>query len=293
MGKINYLFFGIFRLIACLPLRFFFFISPIIFFLFYYVIAYRKKVVFMNLRNAFPKKSEQEIKKIAKKFYWHLGDLIFEKIKLFHYNKNQLNKHFSLKNAGIFDEDYIHGRSVVLVSGHYNNWEMMLGIHNEIKHHRLALYHPLQNKFIDQVLFKNRSKTGTEPVSMQNYLRRLIECNNKKILTNSWFIADQSAPPESPFWTDFLNQDTPFFTGAEKIARNFNYPVYFMHMRKVRRGVYEAEFTKLFDQPKNEPEFAITEAIVRMLEKEIINEPQYWLWSHRRWKHKRHAANKS
>jgi Kdo2-lipid IVA lauroyltransferase/acyltransferase len=287
MRKVNYLFFGIFRLIACLPLQFFFFISPAVFFLLYYIIAYRKKVVYLNLRNAFPQKTELEIKKIAKKFYWHLCDLIFENIKLFHYNQKQLKKHLSLTNGHILDDDYKNGRNAILVSGHYNNWEMMLRHFDEIKHHNLAIYHPLQNKFIDKVLFDNRSKTGTEPVSMQNYLRRYIECNNNHILTISWFIADQTAPPESPFWTTFLNQDTPFFMGAEKLARKFNLPVYFMHMRKVKRGVYEAEFTRLFDQPKNEPEFAITEAIVRMLEKEIIDDPQYWLWSHRRWKHKR------
>lgn len=292
MGKFNIIFFWLFRLFACIPLRIFLFFSPITFFLLYHVFAYRKKVVYTNLINSFPEKNDKEISKIAKAFYWHLGDLIFENIKLFHYNQKQLEKHLSHKNSHILDDDYNNGRNVILVSGHYNNWEMMLRHFYEIKHHNLALYHPLENKFIDQIVFKNRSKTGTEPVPMQNYIRRLTECNNKNILTVSWFIADQTAPPESPFWTTFLNQDTPFFVGAEKISRRFNYPVYFMHMSKLKRGKYEVEFIKLFDQPKDEPEFAITEAIVRMLEKEIIDDPQYWLWSHRRWKHKR-PSNKN
>jgi Kdo2-lipid IVA lauroyltransferase/acyltransferase len=287
MGKLNYLFFWIFRLIACLPLYFFYMLSPILFVLLYYIFAYRKKVVFTNLHNAFPEKSDKEITKIAKAFYWHLGDLLFENIKLFHWKQKELENHLSIKNGHILDEDYKNGRNTILVSGHYNNWEMMLRHFPEIKHHNLALYHPLRNKFIDKVLFKNRGKTGTEPVAMQNYLRRLMECNKDKILTVSWFIADQTAPPESPFWTTFLNQDTPFFIGAEKIARKFNYPVYYMNMKKVRRGVYEAEFTRLFDQPKNEPEFAITREIVKMMEEEIKSAPEYWLWSHRRWKHKR------
>ena len=289
MGKLNHLFFWMFRLFACLPMHFFFFWSPITFSFLYYIFSYRKKVVFSNLRNAFPEKSDQEITKIAKLFYRHLGDLIFENVKLFHYNQKQLEKHMTLKNPHIFDDDYKNGRSVILVSGHYNNWEMMLPHFPEIKHRYVILYHPLQNKFIDEVLYKNRSRTGSDPVPMQNYLRRLIEYNNNKVLTISWFITDQTAPPESQFWTKFLNQDTPFFIGAEKTARKFNYPIYFMHIKKMKRGVYEAEFSQMSDQPKNEPEFAITEAIVKKMEQEIIDEPQFWLWSHRRWKHKKPA----
>jgi len=291
MGKLNYLFFWIFRLLACVPIYFFFLFSPLLIVLIYYVFSYRKKVVFTNLHNAFPEKSDKDITRIAKAFYWHLCDLLFENIKLFHYGQKQLDRHMFLRNAHIFDDDYNNGRSVILVSGHYNNWEMMLPHFNDIRHHYVILYHPLRNKFVDEMMYKNRSKTGSDPVPMQNYFRKIIEFNNKKILTISWFIADQTPPPESQFWTTFLNQDTPFFMGAEKTARKFNFPVYYIHLRKVRRGVYEGEFTRMFDQPKEEPEFAITEAIVRKMEQEIIDEPQYWLWSHRRWKHKRPVVN--
>lgn len=247
--------------------------------------------MFTNLRNAFPEKTDKEIKRIAKRFYWHLSDLLFENIKLFHYGPKQLKRHLKIINEKIFEEDYNKGRSVILVSGHYNNWEMMIPHFDDIKHHYVIIYHPLQNKFIDEKVHQNRSKTGADLVPMQNYFRRLMEYNKKNVITISWFIADQTAPPESQFWTKFLNQETPFFLGTEKTARKFNLPVYFMHMYKVRRGIYEAEITRLFDQPKDEPEFAITEAIVRKMEEEIIEAPEYWLWSHRRWKHKRPLTN--
>jgi KDO2-lipid IV(A) lauroyltransferase len=285
--KLNYLLYLFLRLLAAIPIGFYYLLTPIVYFLVYYIFEYRKSVVFNNLRNSFPEKSEKEISWIAKQFYRHLVDMIFEIIKLFHYKEPQISKRFIFKNVEIFEDDRNKGRSAILVSSHYNNWEMMVGPCEQFNFSRIIIYHPLKNKFLDEIFVKNRSKTGSELVPMNNFLRRLLDYNKNKIQTLSWIIADQTPPPETAYWTTFLNQDTPFFLGAEKTARKFNLPVYYMHMQKLKRGHYAAVFSKLFDNTRDEPEFAITEAIVKKMEEEIIEAPQFWLWSHRRWKHKR------
>ena len=253
----------------------------------YYIISYRKKVVYTNLKNSFPEKSEKERKAIAKKFYKHLADLFIENITIHFIKEKEILKRVKFTNIEILTNYYKQNKSVIAVLGHYGNWEYYLGMPLITKYLFVGVYKKLSNKLFNKLFIKTRSKFGAEPVEMHNTLRTLIKYANEKKLNFAGFVSDQTpTKSESHYWTKFLNQDTPVFLGVEKIAKKTNQPVVFLYMRKVKRGYYQVEIIKLFDNPKETKEHEITECHVKLLEKIIKEEPAYWLWSHRRWKHK-------
>jgi KDO2-lipid IV(A) lauroyltransferase len=251
------------------------------------VIGYRKNVILTNLRKSFPEKSEVEIQNIAVGFYKHFCDSMLETVKTNKMSLNTLNKRFRFQNKEIFDDLHQKGKSTILVSGHYSNWEWMVVFAKHVSQKVLILYKPLENEFFNDYMFNMRTRLGDILIPMETYYRRLMEYQQKGDVTISYFLADQTPPRNSQYWTTFLNQDTAFFLGPEKTARKTNYAVVFMNIMKVKRGYYEVEFIKLFDDTSNLAEFSITEAYARILEKQIQQEPRYWLWSHRRWKHKK------
>jgi KDO2-lipid IV(A) lauroyltransferase len=167
--------------------------------------------------------------------------------------------------------------------GHLGNWEWAGNVFDSSKHQLYGLYHPLSNKYFNNLTVKMRTRFGMKLIDMKHTLREMISHKNE--LTNTTFISDQTPPKENAYWTIFLNQDTPVFTGIEKIAKKFNYPVLYVHLKRVRRGYYEIYAETLFENPKQTKDGEITEAHVRCLEKHIIQQPEVWLWSHRRWKH--------
>lgn len=275
------------RLLALLPLRFLYFLSGLTYCIIFHLIGYRKKVVYSNLEHAFPEKSHAEIHNLARKFYRHFCDSLFESVKILGISKAEINKRFVFKNIEIFDELFQSGKSIVLVSAHQGNWEWMIDTQSKIRHKFLAIYKPLANPNFDKMLKKMREKFayGAETIAMDNIYRTLIKHRQQKILTVTWFLTDQSPPKEYPFWIDFMNRETPFFTGPARIAIKFGQPVVFMHIRKLKRGYYEAEFSLLADKPETFTEEKLTEHYVRKIEAGIREQPACWLWSHRRWKH--------
>jgi KDO2-lipid IV(A) lauroyltransferase len=280
------------RFIALFPLPVLYFFSTFYYFLSFYLIRYRKKVVAENLTYAFPEKSGPEIQKIAKGFYQHFCDSLFESLKVLGMSNQELNKRFRFKNLEIFEEIFNSGKSIVLVSGHQGNWEWMIGIQMKIQHKFLAIYKPLADPNFDRILKEIREKfaNGGELVAMNDIYKVLIKHRQQEIKTATWFLADQTPPKDYPFWTHFMNRETPFFTGPARIARKFDQPVVFMHIKKIRRGYYEAEFTKLVEAPKLLSEAQIAEKYIRKIEDGIREQPEFWLWSHRRWKHKKESV---
>jgi len=283
-----YILFGIFWIIMLLPLRVLYLFSDILYFFSYYLIAYRKKVTLTNLKKSFPEKSSVEIRKIAKRFYRHLFDQFIESFKLLQMNEEQILKRFHYRNPEVLDELYSKNKSIITVFGHYGNWEWLASLPLIIKYKVLAIYKPLANSILDKFFIRLREKFGVMTVTIQQTLRKILDSQQNKELTIMFFLGDQRPMRRYiKYWTTFLNQDTPVLLGVEKIAKQTDQAVVFIDIQKKKRGFYEIVFTKLFENPKETEEFEITEKHIRTLEKIIINRPELWLWSHRRWKHEK------
>jgi KDO2-lipid IV(A) lauroyltransferase len=294
MGTIGYyIFYGINWLITLLPLRILYIASDILFLFLYYFPSYRRKIVTENLRNSFPEKSEKEIALIGRKFYRHLADLFIETLKLTHLSNKELKKRVTVSNPDLIEKLYDSGRDVALVYSHYNNWEWLsICFCLYTKYKCVAVYKPLQNKMFNKFINNNRLRNGGELAPMQMIVRKIIENQNKNIRGIYGFMADQTpARTLIEYYTDFLNQETPVFLGIEKIAAKYDMPVVFFDIQKVRRGYYNMTIELLFESTKGMPKYKVTETHVKRLEQIIKEKPEYWIWTHRRWKYKKEAVN--
>jgi KDO2-lipid IV(A) lauroyltransferase len=238
-----------------------------------------------NLNRAFPDYSEAKIKYTAHKFYRHLGDIMAESIKQFDMSPEELSSRIYFKNPEVLLNFYNAGISVIALAAHYGNWEWTEGLITQVTHKTIAVYKPLSNKHFDQFFKEQRSKMGTELVSLREVIRVLIQYRNKNVPTLSLFIADQSPVwEEIQYWTSFMNQNTAVYLGPEKIARQFGNAVVFLDVKKVDRGRYEVEIIPVTNDASKEKPYFVTERYVRILEERINAHPEFWLWSHRRWK---------
>lgn len=238
-----------------------------------------------NLIKSFPEKSLLEIKEIEKRFYAYFCDVLVETIKLLTIDKQTTLKHCYMKDNSLFEQAAAEGKSVVLVLGHYGNWEFAaLGMSLAWNHPITVIYQPLSQQKFENLIFKTRSKFGALLVPKNKVFRHIIIY---KGITAYTFVADQTPLPKVAYWTNFLNQDTPVFQGPEKIAKKLDIPVIYAVMHRRRRGEYEMVAEMLVKEPKLTQDGEITEAFTRRLEKDINVCPDYWLWTHRRWKQKR------
>jgi KDO2-lipid IV(A) lauroyltransferase len=274
--------------LAWLPLRFLYLISDLLYLMVCYVVRYRRKVVMENLRNSFPEKTEQERRQIARKFYRFFCDLFIETIKAINFDTSQMHRHFHYSNPEILDELYRKGKQVFFVMGHYGNWEWVTLLENATPYHFVALYHPLENKIFDRFFYKLRTMHGSEVIPSNTVVRAFSHYQQENRLITLCFVADQSPLRHAiQYWTTFLNQDTPVFLGVEKMAKRYNAAVLYYEIRRVKRGYYEIDTTMITENAAVTGEMEITDKHVQLLEETIRRNPQYWLWSHRRWKHKR------
>ena len=289
MGAIGfYIFYGINWMITLLPLRILYVFSDLVFPVIYYFPGYRRKVVQTNLKNAFPEKSEKERAVIEKRFYHHLCDLFVEIVKLTHMSNKQQSKRIPLRNPELFQKLYDEKRDIAVITGHYGNWEWTNILPSYTQHRNVPIYKPLHNKYFDWYMFRLRSANDCDVTPMSNVVREIIRNRKNKRLALYGFMADQTPPKgDIRYWTNFLSQDTPVYLGAEKIAAKYDMAVVFLNIQKIRRGYYELSAELLFEHSSGLPEGQITEGHVRRLEEIIRDKPEYWLWSHRRWKHKR------
>jgi KDO2-lipid IV(A) lauroyltransferase len=293
MGAIGYyIFYGINWIVTLLPLPVLYLLSDFIYLLLYYFPSYRRKVVATNLKNSFPEKTAEELKTIEKKFYKHLADTFIETFKMTHMSHAQQRKRFSYSNLEIIDKLREEKRDIIAVLGHYGNWEWPTLMPSYLKYKVIIIYKPLQNKYFDKFLFNNRSKDGIVLTPMSHVIKEIINNRNNNINTLSVFLADQTpVKSEIRYWTTFLNQDTPVYIGTEKIASKYDMAVVFFNVQCVKRGYYNLKIELLFDHTAGLPANVITEAHVRKLEEIIREKPEFWLWSHRRWKHKKPVGN--
>ena len=279
-------------LISFLPFRVLYWIADVNYLLLYYVFRYRRKVVRMNLCNSFPEKSLVEIREIERRYYKHLADCSVELYKLWHMSEASIRKRCVFKNTELPQAYFDEGRSVIGVLGHYGNWEWMASYSLwESGADFLALYKPIRDKVTDRMMKKIRSRFGAVLVAKDEVLRVISRYRSENRLFLAGFIGDQTPNRHNlNFWIQFLNQDTPVLQGTERIARKYNLPVVSVHMRKVKRGYYEVEFVNVCANPAELSPGKLTEMHTRLLESFIKEEPEYWLWSHKRWKHKREES---
>lgn len=284
--------FGLLWLFSFIPYRILYIMADVLYYLIFYAAKYRKKVVYKNLRQSFPQKSDAEIDIIARAFYRHFSDFLLEITKCIRIPKEELDKRVKFINPEIFDELAAQNKNFALVSAHYNNWEMLVRLPAVMKHRFLVIYRPLKSKLSDRISFYMRSRFGAVMLPMENVFRESLKTFAEKKLFSVWFLADQRPPRNSRFWTIFLNQETAFFEGAEKISSKIGMAVVFMDIQKVRRGFYEVRFEKIIDNAATMQPNQVTLACVRKMEEEIIRAPEYWLWSHKRFKHSRPEGTK-
>lgn len=290
MDKLLY---GIAWLFSLLPLRLLYVFSDVMFVFTFYVFGYRKKVVWENLQNSFPEKSDDELYKIARDFYLYFCDNFVETIKLLTMTKEEMRKRFVYENCDLLDDYYEQDKNLILYLGHYGNWEWLTFAKSaHVCRHPdftpYSVYHPLESRAFDKFYLKLRSKSGSVLVPQNRVLRTLIEMQRSGKKGFFCFIADQGTGwPNMYFWMQFLNQETAPIVGPERIAKQTGFPVLYIDVTRVKRGYYTAKFVLISEDAREWPEFDLTKKYMHLLENTIVRNPPYWLWTHKRWKRKR------
>ncbi|WP_462353448.1 lysophospholipid acyltransferase family protein [Alistipes timonensis] len=284
------------RVFAVMPYWFkYYVVENLLFVLLYYCLRYRMKVVKTNLRNSFPEKDERELAVIRRRFYYTLAEIFVDTINLADLTPEKGRSLLTVK--GLEEQkERVGGRDWIAMTAHFGCWEYcsFWGLYDPTQI-VVAVYHPLRSKIVEAFYQRLRNGDYATTVSMKESLRFYLRNREKGIDGKNLamgLIADQNPPrrPDSR-WFRFLNQDTIFFDGGEKLALRCQLPVYFVKMERLRRGRYEMSFEQIYDGKEEVAEYEITERYVRMLEAEIRRRPELWMWSHRRWKHKRNAGS--
>jgi KDO2-lipid IV(A) lauroyltransferase len=286
--KLYYKFvFGLINLFSLLPFWILHRISGLLFLLTYYIVGYRKGLVLANIQRAFPNKSEDETRRIRKDFYRHFADLMVESVKSSTMRQDEFKKRYFITNQHLLDEYYEKGKSIIILSPHTGNWEWIFSLVSVIPYDVYAVYQRLTNPYMDDYIRKTRQRFGAMMITTRQTFKIIMSAVKRGDQFLTWFAADQSARPDRAHWVYFLNQDTSFHKGYEDLAKKTNQTVFFLDIKKVKRSYYELELHLITDDPKSLPEGAIVEEFARLTEKRIRENPPYWLWTHRRWKHKR------
>ncbi len=271
-----------------LPRRLTYFISDFLFVLVYSIFRYRRDVVIKNLANSFPDKTSKEINQIARKFFRHFCDAAVETLYLDRMSISEGKDCVKFLNPELPNSYLEQGRDVVTFLGHYNNWEWFCNWPLYSPYRFYPVYKKLKNKSFERFYLNLRSRFGAIPLERAATFRQLYSDHQKKTPTFSAFLFDQTPRIyEIHHWVTFLNQDTPVVLGAEKLAQKLDTVVLFLNTRKIRRGVYEASYELVAEHAASCQKFEITERCTKLLEKQINLNPEFWLWSHKRWKHTR------
>lgn len=276
------------KIISYLPFRVIYILSDILFFPFYYIIRYRRKIVRKNLTESFLDKNLDEIIQIEKKFYHFFIDMALESCKLISISPKEMKKRVKFSNIDEVNKVLGEGKSISAYIGHYGNWEWITSLSLWLHKDAIAaqIYHKLRNKSMDRLMLKIRERMGSVCVEMYKTVRFMANASTDKKPYIIGFIADQSPKKrEIKHFIQFLNHNIPVLTGSEKATKHFGYNAIFISMKRVKRGYYECELSPLHDNPKSLPDFELTSLYFQRLEQEIKQHPEYYLWTHNRFKH--------
>lgn len=290
MKKITYgLVYGIAYGISLLPFGVLYLLSDFLFLIVYYIVGYRRKVVVKNLKASFPEKSEQEQKAIERQFYHWFCDYIVETIKLLSISNDKLLRHIEFRGVEEIEKAFARGQNCSALLGHYCNWEWLSATGLAFKRYPQAvmglIYHPLYSEVFNQLFVKLRSTHGGVCVPKKDILRYLVTYKREDRRTLFGYISDQA-----PWWTnihlwlDFMNQETPVFTGGERIMRKMNETVFYLDMERPCRGKYICTFRLMAPEAAKTEEYDLTRQFFKMLEQSIRRQPPFYLWTHDRWK---------
>ncbi len=276
--------------LARLPLSTLYKIGSLLSFIVFRVLGYRKKVVYSNLKNSFPEKSDKEIAGIAREFFAHFGDLVVESIKGFAITESELRKFMTVSGTEILEKYHAKGKSVALAVGHYGNWELgALRFTLASPHQVYGVYAPIKDKYMNDFMRSNRSRFGAALVPMKETMKEVARQRQEHELVAWGMIGDQAPRAHKGYWMEFLNQDTPVFLGTEKLVREEGMALVYATIHKLEQGKYHLEMIDIMEDGTNTRIGEITELHTRKLEQAIRKEPAYWLWTHKRWKRKRPA----
>ncbi|MXO06779.1 MULTISPECIES: lysophospholipid acyltransferase family protein [Flavobacterium] len=274
-------------LISILPFPVFYLFSDFVYFLVYKVIGYRKKVVRENLALTLPHLSDAERKVVEKKFYKHMCDMFLEMIKTMSMSPEEMERRFHVTNIDLVRDYAKKGKSVILVASHYASYEWLLTINPKLGFQGVAVYKRLANPYFDRLVRKIRSKYNTEMIETRKAIPTMAKNQREGVLSMYGLASDQSPKMERIFHSmKFMGVEVPVHTGAETLAKKYDLAVIFVQVKKVKRGYYEATFISLADNPKEFENFKITEMYLKEVEKQILEAPEFYLWTHKRWKHR-------
>ncbi|MGC4040110.1 MAG: lysophospholipid acyltransferase family protein [Flavobacterium sp.] len=275
-------------LISILPFRLLYLFSDFIYLLVYNVIGYRKKVVRNNIAMALPYLSEKERLAIEKKFYSHMCDMFLEMVKTMSISQKEMEKHFAFTNLEIYLDMEKKGKSIALLCAHYASYEWLVSMNNYITFEGFGIYKKINNKYFDRLVKKIRSKFKATLINTKESIPIIEKNHREKHLGVYGFASDQSPQASRAYhWAPFMGIETPVHTGAEMLAKRFDMNVIFLRVKKLKRGYYQATFEEMFDNPKEIPDYQISDEFLRRVEKQIYEAPEYYLWTHKRWKHKK------
>jgi len=253
----------------------------------YYVFRYRKQTVIDNLRLVFPEKSDHEIKIITKKFFHHFCDMILESIKSMNISLESMKARYNFKNLDIIKEFEKQNKSIVLMCAHYGSWEWIFILQTYTTHRGYGIYKRLQNKYFDRLIKSIRARYNSYLITTKETFSVLEDAKKNGILSMNGFASDQSPKKhKAHHWNEFMGIKVPVHTGAEMLAKKLDMPVVFFAVERKKRGYYEATFQTLAEKPTDFKDYEITDKFLKLVEAQIHEAPEYYLWTHKRWKHR-------
>ncbi|NMH28827.1 lysophospholipid acyltransferase family protein [Flavobacterium silvaticum] len=274
--------------ISILPFRLLYWVADIVYFLVYHIVGYRKKIVRQNLGMAFPEKSAAELKKIEKESYRHLCDMFLEMIKTMTISRKEIERRYTFTNMDLYLDLEKQGKSIALLCAHYASYEWAVSMNFHITFEGYAIYKKIANKYFDKVVRDIRTKYRAHLITTKETVPTLVTNQKNGILGVYGFVSDQSPKQgKEQHWVEFLGIDTPVHTGAEMLAKKYDMNVIFMRTEKVARGRYKGTFELLAENPRQVPDYQITDTFMKLVEKQIKDDPSYYLWTHKRWKYSR------
>ncbi|MEZ4968189.1 MAG: lysophospholipid acyltransferase family protein [Flavobacteriaceae bacterium] len=272
--------------ISILPFRLFYFFSDLIFLVMFYLIGYRKRVVLENLTMAFPDKSAKELKDVQRCFYRHMCDMFLEMIKTLNLTKEELKERYKIINIEVL-QSIVEDKSVLIVCSHYANWEWNVSINNYVDAKGYAVYQKIGNVYFDNLIKKIRAKWNTTLITQQETVKTVYRNVQNGTISAYGMVSDQSPQvKKAQYWSEFMGVKVPIFNGPESMARKLDLAVVFLKVSKVKRGYYQAEFIPITMAGSKTQKHQITDQFLRLTENQIREKPAYYLWTHKRWKHR-------
>ena len=274
--------------ISMLPFRILYLVSDLVYFVSYRIIGYRKKTVRENLKLALPKLSDKERLVIEKKFYHHMCDMFLEMVKTMNISEKEIRKRFVFKNIDVYKEVEKHGKSIAIICSHYASYEWIISMNYYSDFVGYGIYKQINNPYFDKLVHKIRSRFNARLITTKQTVPTIIHNNVENILSLYGFASDQSPKAKAAVhWAKFMGIEVPVHIGAEMLSKRYNMALLYLNTKKVSRGHYEATLEILSEHPKDVPDFELTDKYLKLLEKQIYEAPEYYLWTHKRWKYRR------